>query len=417
VPEIGARSTARVQSLKSKLENEQKVQRDQVEASLASLEALLQGAQSDVGAVFSELTAAEESHAQLAAAQGQDLQLFERRAQDTAKGLSERLAAQQVDREHKLEFISGWQSGLHGRSAQTLERLMQVLLLLVQSSTKRFAADKAETDAFGQKIKSTVQSDAAQQLRSIRTADRIVDKVLRKDTELANWTRGYDNSTTAWRESVVASLKNLTSEVDAELARKEAEAAGFDADLYEEERKRQMQGEAQLKAQAAAEERQLDKAKAAAAEQMTAVRKQFSEDTAADAAAEKQAEFEIAGRLREAAEAEKDMLAQRGKLEAFVNSSTGVAQTAAKNILHILDTKQAQVDAAQERVKQRIDRLNYIAAGVPPGAASLAERGEGPQAVAGWAESRELLAEHRRLAARARQLEAAAGRALQRHAP
>jgi len=304
---------------------------------------------------------------------------------------------------------------------------MQVLLLLVQSSTKRFAADKAETDAFGQKIKSTVESDAAQQLRSIRTADRIVDKVLRKDKELANWTRGYDNSTTAWRASVVASLKNLTSEVDAELARKEAEAAGFDADLYEEERKRQMQGEAQLRAQAAAEERQLDKAKAAAAEQMTAVRKQFSEDTAADAAAEKQAEFEIAGRLREAAEAEKDMLAQRGKLEAFVNSSTGVAQTAAKNILHILDTKQAQVDAAQERVKQRIDHLNYIAAGVPPGAASLAERGEGaaslaergegPQAVAGWAESRELLAEHRRLAARARQLEAAAGRALQRHAP
>ena len=66
------------------------------------------------------------------------------------------------------------------------------------------------------------------------------------------------------------------------------------------------------------------------------------------------------------------MLLHRGKLAAFVNSSTGVAREAAENILHILDTKQAQVDAAQEKVQTRIDHLNYIAAGVSPGTSSLA---------------------------------------------
>jgi hypothetical protein len=413
VSNMGLKNAQRLAGMKMKHTTDENLLTKQVMGSLGALKTLLTGAESDVAGVFSELTAGEQARVQQAEAQSQDLKLFEKRAKDTAKGLSQRLAAQQADREHKLSFIADWQRGLHGRSAQTLERLMQVVNLVLKSSTDRFNVDKKESEDFEKKILDTVQSEGVQQLAAIANSDRIVDRVLKKDEELGNWTVEYDNKTTAWRKSVVESLSQLTADIDAELAKKEKEAASFDTDLYAMSHQQQLAEEARLKAEAEAEQRMADKSREAAAAQLAEVQQQFADDQAADLHKQKQLEFEVAGRLREAEEAEKDMLDQKAKLSEFVNSSSGVAHSAAKNILHVLDTKQKEVDTANAKVKTRIDHLNYIAAGVPPGTQSLIEsNGTAALEVKGWAESQELLAEHRRLTARARELEEAADRKL-----
>lgn len=296
---------------------------------------------------------------------------------------------------------------LLSRSAQSLEGMMQVLLMMLGSSTQRHNADVRETRAFEKKIRGVVESDGMQRLQEIRDADKSVDRVLAKDAELRNWTEQYDVEAVKWRRGVFKSLKDLTAEVDAEVATKAEEAKNFDAELYEQERKAQMKEEARLQAQAAKAERQMRKAKAHLGDTLGAADTQFTEDAAADAEEQKQVEFEIAARMKEAVEAEKAMNHARDQLR-VIGNQTGTAGEAARNVLRILDTKQEQVENAQKQVKDRIDQLNYIASGVATsslleGRAPL-QRAEQWVADGSWTEGRRLLAEHQRLTARAKEL-------------
>ena len=155
-------------------------------------------------------------------------------------------------------------------------------------------------------------------------------------------------------------------------------------------------------------------------------RGQLDADKAADGRSAKQLEFEANQRLAAQKAAEEKMLNAQANIEAFISKADGPAKEAAQAIAKVLEKSQQGVDDAQQKVKDKIDALTYVATGSSPDsgnstsaapASSLREGtalvSEAPPVPQPWApgdaaevqRSDALLAEHARLEAKAKALE------------
>jgi hypothetical protein len=343
-----------------------------------------------------------------AADMADDIEAFMTTSQLAASKLSDWLGRLMTDRGTKMDAVKSWQTNVFTRGAETLERLMQVVLIMLQSSTKTFEMDRSEQTKFGDDLASVVESTGFQRLRKIKKADETVDRVLEKNKELLNWTAQHDNETVRWRAEVVSSLQNLTQSADAEFQRQQAEASNWQHNLHAEEVKARLQAQRVARSIEAQEQRQRDKAAARVQEQIAAAKQEFENEEASDLEEKKQLEFETASNLKEAVEAQKEMEHARDALLKFSVSAGNdtAAGDAVRHILHILDTKQEEVDAAQHKVQDRIQHLKYVTYG--KAMSSLIEGARPIEAVEGspwsWPDGAALLQEHERLAARAREL-------------
>ena len=95
-------------------------------------------------------------------------------------------------------------------------------------------------------------------------------------------------------------------------------------------------------------------------------RGQLDADKAADGRSAKQLEFEANQRLAAQKAAEEKMLNAQANIEAFISKADGPAKEAAQAIAKVLEKSQQGVDDAQQKVKDKIDALTYVATGSSP---------------------------------------------------
>jgi len=416
----------RLAGLKDEQESEGTLLRQQLLSRLKSLLPWLTSQASSVASLKKSLTAeAETREGSAERLQGQ-MEDFNAEADEQLKGLAAKLGAVTADRQHRLSFLGDWSQGFHTRTATVMEKLMEVVNLILSTSTKKYKTDMAGTTEFMEDVEELLKDEGIQGLFKIKRADDTVDRVLKADQEMKSWTELYDSETSRWRGDVLQNLQTLVADIDAENALAANHSGTYDGELSAAEKAAQEEEERRLQEEAAREQGAVDAARAEEMRRLNEARGQLDADKAADGRSAKQLEFEANQRLAAQKAAEEKMLNAQANIEAFISKADGPAKEAAMAVAKVLEKSQQGVDDAQQKVKDKIDALTYVATGSSPDsgnstsaapASSLREGtalvSEVPPVPQPWApgdaaevqRSDALLAEHARLEAKAKALE------------
>merc|ERR1719453_938354 len=291
---------------------------------------------------------------------GREFGSFNGEAGQLLDQLNKQLANQASGRADRFEALKGWASGFGMDGAAMEEKLVQATVDLMKAHSEHFAQNKEDFEKAEKRVTASLEGSNAALLKKIATADKKADAIMKKDDATWDWIHKYEEGTAMFRKSLAGRLDKLAGGLDNELGELAASSEEFKFSMDQFENATMDEIMKKVADTEQADEKAIAKVGAELGTEEAGLAGTIETHLDSDALETQQARADVKGEFDEAEQEETQVQQALTKLTDAIGSERPKAEQAVGHVARALETKQAEVDAAQEMVKGQLDNVDAI---------------------------------------------------------